>query len=101
MVSGTPTQNGYFAFGVQVLDFGNNDTAGVAGNIPIVPRLSASLVSGCATECTVELGCVSVCGAFGQVSGGAPPLSFFLPTGPLPAPPPFNTPALSTPLPRP
>ncbi len=85
MVSGTPTQNGYFAFGVQVLDFGNNDTAGVAGNIPIVPRLSASLVSGCATECTVELGCVSVCGAFGQVSGGAAPISYSLTSGPLPS----------------
>jgi hypothetical protein len=85
VVSGTPTQNGYFAFGVQVLDFGNNDTAGLAANIPIVPRLTASLVSGCATECTVELGCVSVCGAFGQASGGAAPITYSLTSGPLPA----------------
>ena len=85
MVSGTPTQNGYFAFGVQVLDVGNNDTAGVAANIPIVPRLTASPVSGCATECTVELGCVTVCGAFGQVSGGAAPISYSLTSGPLPS----------------
>lgn len=85
IVSGTPTQNGYFAFSVQVLDFGNNDTAGVPATIPIVPRLTASLVSGCATECTVELGCVSVCGNFGQVSGGAAPLTYTLTSGPLPA----------------
>jgi hypothetical protein len=85
VVSGTPTQNGYFVFGVQVLDFGKNDTAGLPANIPIVPRITASLVPGCATECTVELGCVSVCGTFGQVSGGAAPLTYSLTSGPLPA----------------
>lgn len=85
VVSGTPTANGYFAFSVQVLDTGGNDTAGVSANIPIVPRLTASLVSSCATECTVELGCVTVCGAFGQVSGGAAPLTYKLTSGPLPA----------------
>jgi Putative Ig domain len=85
IVSGTPAQNGYFAFGVQVLDFGNNDVAGLPVNIPIVPRLTASLVSGCATECTVELGCVTVCGTFGQVSGGAAPITYSLTSGPLPA----------------
>ena len=85
VVSGTPTANGFFSFGVQVLDFGGNDTAGVPGTIPIVPRLTASLVPGCATECTVELGCVTVCGTFGQVSGGAAPLTYKLTTGLLPA----------------
>jgi hypothetical protein len=85
VVSGTPSQNGYFAFGVQVLDFGNNDTAGLPVNIPIVPSLTASLVSGCATECTVELGCVTVCGSFGSVSGGAAPITYSLTSGPLPA----------------
>jgi Putative Ig domain len=85
IISGTPSSNGYFAFSVQVFDAGSNDTAGVSANIPIVPGLSASLVSSCATECTVELGCVSVCGAFGQVSGGAAPLTYKLTSGPLPA----------------
>jgi hypothetical protein len=84
-ISGTPTQNGFFAFSVQVLDFGNNDTAGVPVTIPIVPRLTASLVPACATECTVELGCVSVCGTFGQVSGGVSPLTYGLTVGVLPA----------------
>jgi hypothetical protein len=85
VVSGTPTANGYFSFAVQVLDFGGNDTAGVPGSIPIVPRLSASLVSGCATECTVELGCVTVCGTFGQVGGGAAPLTYKVTSGALPS----------------
>lgn len=85
VVSGTPTANGYFSFAVQVLDFGGNDTAGVPASIPIMPRVTASLVSACATECTVELGCVSVCGTFGQVSGGAAPLTYTLTSGPLPA----------------
>jgi hypothetical protein len=85
VVSGTPTANGYFSFAVQVLDFGGNDTAGVPGSIPIVPRLAASLVSACATECTVELGCVTVCGTFGHVGGGAAPLTYTVTSGALPA----------------
>ena len=85
IVSGTPTQNGYFTFSVQVFDAGSNDTAGLPANIPIVPRLTASLVPGCATECTVELGCVTVCGTFGQVSGGVAPLTYKLTVGVLPA----------------
>ena len=85
IVSGTPTQSGNFGFSVQVLDFGNNDTAGVPATIPIVPRLTASLVSACATECTVELGCVTVCGSFGGRSGGAEPYTYRLIDGTLPA----------------
>jgi hypothetical protein len=85
IVSGTPTQNGYFTFSVQVVDAGSNDTAGLPANIPIVPRLTASLVPGCATECTVELGCMTVCGTFGQVSGGVAPITYTLTGGVLPA----------------
>jgi large repetitive protein len=85
VVSGTPTQNGYFTFSIQVFDTGSNDTAGVPATIPIVPRLTASLVSACASECTVELGCVTVCGAFGQLSGGAAPFTYSLLTGVLPS----------------
>ena len=85
IVSGTPVQNGYFTFSVQVFDAGSNDTAGLPANIPIVPRLTASLVPGCATECTVELGCVTVCGTVGQVSGGVAPLTYKLTVGVLPA----------------
>jgi large repetitive protein len=85
VVSGTPTQNGYFTFSVQVFDAGNNDTAGLPGTIPIVPRLTASLVPACTSECTVELGCVTVCGTFGQMSGGTAPFTYSLSSGVLPS----------------
>jgi large repetitive protein len=85
VISGTPTQNGVFAFSIQIFDAGRDDTAGIPVNIPIVQRLAASLVSACATECTVELGCVTVCGTFGQVSGGVAPLTYALTVGALPA----------------
>ena len=84
MISGTPTANGNYAFSVQVFD-ADSDTAGVPASIPIAPRLVAGLISACATECAVELGCVSVCGAFGQVSGGVAPLAYSINSGVLPA----------------
>jgi hypothetical protein len=84
VISGTPTSNGFFQFGVQVFD-ADSDTAGLPRTIGIVPQLTAALVPACATECDVELGCVTVCGAFGQVSGGASPLTYKLTSGPLPS----------------
>ena len=84
VVSGTPGSNGFFQFSVQVFDAGN-DTAGLPRTIGIVPRLTAALVPACATECAVELGCVTVCGIFGQVSGGASPLTYKLMAGSLPS----------------
>jgi hypothetical protein len=47
--------------------------------------LTAGLISACAQYCNVELGCVSVCGNFGQQSGGIGPYSYSLTQGPLPA----------------
>lgn len=84
VISGTPTSNGFFQFGVQVFD-ADSDTAGLPRTIGIVPQLTAALVPACATECDVELGCVTVCGTFGQVSGGASPLTYKLTSGPLPS----------------
>ncbi len=84
VISGTPLSNGFFQFGVQVFD-ADSDTAGLPRTIGIVPQLTATLVPACATECDVELGCVTVCGTFGQVSGGASPLTYKLTSGPLPS----------------
>lgn len=84
IISGTPTANGNYAFSVLVFD-ADSDTAGVTASIPIAPRLAAGLVSACALECSVELGCVSACGTFGQVSGGAAPFTYSLTGGVLPS----------------
>ncbi len=84
IISGTPIANGFFQFGVQVFD-ADSDTAGLPRTIGIVPRLTAALVPACATECDVELGCATVCGTFGQVTGGASPLTYKLTNGALPS----------------
>ncbi|HKW06088.1 MAG TPA: Ig domain-containing protein, partial [Candidatus Dormibacteraeota bacterium] len=83
-VSGTPTSAGTFAFTIQVSD-AKGGTASLPGTIAIAPALSAGLISSCAQYCNVELGCVSVCGPFGQQSGGVGPFTYTLTQGPLPA----------------
>jgi hypothetical protein len=83
-VFGTPTSAGTFAFTVRVAD-ATNSTATIPGSVPIAAALSASLIPACATQCSVELGCVSVCGAFGAQSGGVEPYSYTLTSGQLPA----------------
>ena len=83
-VSGTPTSAGTFSFTIQAADSGNS-TATVPGSVPIAAPLSAGLIPDCASSCWVELGCVNVCGAFGQQSGGQGPYSYVLTSGQLPA----------------
>jgi len=83
-VTGTPTTSGSFHFTVQVAD-GGGSTATVPGKIGIAAHLSAGLIAACATQCSVEIGCVSVCGAFGQVSGGVGPYSYTHTSGQLPS----------------
>ena len=83
-VAGTPTSAGSFSFTFQVADAGNS-TASIPGTIGIAPALTAGLIPACSQYCNVELGCVSVCGGFGQLSGGVGPYSYSLTQGPLPA----------------
>ena len=83
-VSGSPTSAGAFSFTIQVADAGTS-TASLPGTISIAAPLSASLIASCAQYCRVELGCVTVCGGFGQVSGGVGPYTYTLTQGPLPA----------------
>jgi len=82
-VSGSPTGAGSFSFTIQVADAGTG-TASLPGVIGIAAALSGSLIPGCAQYCRVELGCVRVCGGFGQQSGGVGPYSYTLTQGPLP-----------------
>jgi large repetitive protein len=84
IVSGTPTSAGTFTFTIQAADAGNS-TATIPGSVPIAAALAASRIPACATQCSVELGCVSVCGTFGSQSGGVGPYSYALTSGQLPA----------------
>jgi hypothetical protein len=83
-VSGTPISAGTFSFTIQAADSGDSK-ATIPGSVPIASALAASLIGACATQCSVELGCASVCGAFGQQSGGVGPYTYSLTSGQLPA----------------
>jgi len=82
-LSGNPTSAGNFFFTLHVADAGDS-SAEKPGSIRVAPALVASLVPGCLTACTAELGCATACGPFGQVSGGVAPYTYRLTSGPLP-----------------
>ncbi len=85
-LSGTPTRGGGFSFSVQVSDAGGT-AAALPGTIGIAAAPSASLIPACARACSVEVGCVDVCGAFGSLTGGTAPFTYavkpggFIPVG--------------------
>jgi len=83
-VSGSPAAAGSYSFTIQVADAGTS-MASLPGVIGIAAPLSASLIPGCVQYCRVELGCLTVCGGFGVLSGGVGPYSYTLTQGPLPA----------------
>jgi hypothetical protein len=82
-VSGKPTHAGSFHFTLQVADADGANVA-LARSVAIAPALKLSLIPACATHCSVELGCVSVCGRFGTVTGGRPPYRYALTQGYVP-----------------
>jgi hypothetical protein len=83
-VSGIPSTPGSYTFTIQVSDAGESK-ATLDGKIVVAPALGASLIASCAKYCNVELGCVTVCGSYGRLSGGVPPYAYTLLQGPLPA----------------
>lgn len=83
-VSGSPTAAGTYSFSLEVMDAGGS-SATETGAITVVSALSASLVPACSQYCAVELGCATVCGNFGQLSGGAGPYTYKVTNGALPA----------------
>jgi len=80
-VSGTPTVAGGFNFVVLLKDSAGQ-AAGVTRSIAIAARLAVS--GPCATSCNVEVGCVTVCGHFGSMTGGVGPFTYTLTGGSLP-----------------
>jgi hypothetical protein len=79
--SGKPTATGNYPFVVRV-----EDSAGAAAGVPrtitVVPHL---VVTGlCANTCSVEQGCVTVCGRYGTQSGGVAPFRYQLLIGQIP-----------------
>lgn len=74
-VSGVPTAPGTFTFTARASDSTNQyTTQGVT--IKIAPHLAAALIPACVQACSVEQGCVNVCGNFGTQSGGVAPFSY-------------------------
>ena len=83
-VSGTPTAAGTYSFTEQVTDAGGT-SASQPGTVTVASALVATLLPACSQYCAVELGCVSVCGGFGQLSGGLGPYTYTISSGALPA----------------
>jgi hypothetical protein len=79
-LSGTPTRAGGFSFTVQVADAGGTATA-LPGTIGIAAAPSATLIPACARYCSVEVGCVDVCGNFGTLTGGTAPFTYTVQSG--------------------
>jgi Putative Ig domain len=83
-VTGTPTILGTFLFSIRVSDSAGA-TAALQSSISIARRL---VVTGnpCTpvSPCSVEAGCVTVCGVFGFQSGGIGPFKYKVTSGALP-----------------
>jgi hypothetical protein len=82
-VAGAPTAAGTFHFTARVAD-SLGGSAAVARTVGVSRALKVSLVPACATQCSVEIGCVTVCGRFGTVTGGSPPYRYALAAGYIP-----------------
>jgi len=79
-VSGTPRRGGGFSFTVQAADAGGSSAA-LPATIAIAAAPSASLIPAFARYCSVEVGCVDVCGNFGALSGGTGPFTYAVQPG--------------------
>jgi large repetitive protein len=80
-IAGTPSGSGGFTF-VVLLQDSAGQAAGVSRSLTVVPHLATS--GKCTVLCSVEQGCVTVCGAYTDVSGGVTPYTYALTSGSLP-----------------
>ena len=74
-ISGAPTAAGTFTFTVKASDSQNQYTTQGA-TIKVAAHIAAGLIPACAQHCSVEQGCVNVCGTFGTQSGGVGPFAY-------------------------
>ncbi len=81
VIGGSPAASGGFNF-VVLLQDSAGQAAGVSRSVTVVPRLATS--GKCTGLCSVEQGCVTVCGAYTDVSGGLTPYTYALTSGTLP-----------------
>jgi hypothetical protein len=83
-VTGTPTILGTYLFTVRVTD-SMGSTSFIQSSISVARRV---VVTGnpCTkvSPCSVEAGCLTVCGVFGFLSGGIPPYKYKVTSGALP-----------------
>lgn len=80
VVAGTPSAAGHPSFTVTVQDSAGGSASG-GSSINVFAHLAVT--APCASQCSVEADC-TICGAFGSVSGGAPPLHFAITQGAAP-----------------
>jgi hypothetical protein len=94
MVSGNPSITGG-SFTVRV-DDAAGQAAGAKTSIPIAARFNPG--SPCVNGCSVEQGCVNVCGTYATLNGGVGPYQYTLTSGAPPLNTSLNGPTLSGPI---
>ncbi len=90
-ISGMPSAVGPFQFTINVADSAGL-TAGAPQSVTVVPPLTFS--GSCTSLCSVEQGCVTVCGAYASIAGGLAPVQYTV-SGVLPPGTTLNGPSLA------
>jgi hypothetical protein len=82
-VTGTPSATGSYLFTVRVDDSGGG-SATLNSSIGVTKHITVSGICTTSAPCSVEAGCVTVCGVFGVLSGGVSPIKFKVTSGTAP-----------------
>jgi hypothetical protein len=80
-VTGTNSSPGNFSFTVQVTD-STGGSATSPGSFHVYPVFGVT--QPCASQCSIEEGCLTVCGTFGTASGGLAPYHYVIASGAVP-----------------
>lgn len=82
-VTGTPSATGSYLFTVRVDDSGGR-SATLNSSIGVTKHITVTGICTTSAPCSVEAGCVTVCGVFGVLSGGVSPIKFKVTSGTAP-----------------